>query len=55
MKLLYFNKLINKITVPDLASDVPVNAHLNRDDYPKRAPQFITVSGIENNIFNQTL
>ncbi|XP_049314952.1 titin homolog isoform X8 [Bactrocera dorsalis] len=26
----------------ELPSDVPVNAHLNRDDYPKRAPQFIT-------------
>ncbi|XP_053952609.1 muscle M-line assembly protein unc-89 isoform X9 [Anastrepha ludens] len=28
--------------VSDLPSDVPVNAHLNRDDYPKRPPQFIT-------------
>ncbi|XP_054732029.1 uncharacterized protein LOC129240321 isoform X5 [Anastrepha obliqua] len=29
-------------SVSDLPSDVPVNAHLNRDDYPKRPPQFIT-------------
>ncbi|XP_067644771.1 uncharacterized protein zormin isoform X1 [Eurosta solidaginis] len=32
--------LIN--TVPDLPSDVPVNAHLNRDEQPMKAPQFIT-------------
>ncbi|XP_036215592.2 uncharacterized protein zormin isoform X13 [Bactrocera oleae] len=36
------NRLAYLNTAIELPSDVPVNAHLNRDDYPKRAPQFIT-------------
>ncbi|XP_037939330.1 muscle M-line assembly protein unc-89 isoform X2 [Teleopsis dalmanni] len=28
--------------VPELPSDIPVNAHLNRDEHPKKPPQFIT-------------
>nr|XP_036215592.1 titin homolog isoform X3 [Bactrocera oleae] len=36
------NRLAYLNTATELPSDVPVNAHLNRDDYPKRAPQFIT-------------
>ncbi|XP_049314953.1 uncharacterized protein LOC105226995 isoform X9 [Bactrocera dorsalis] len=43
---LHDNEPLNRLsylnTATELPSDVPVNAHLNRDDYPKRAPQFIT-------------
>ncbi|KAM7355886.1 zormin isoform 2-T2 [Cochliomyia hominivorax] len=33
---------LHRLPYPDLPQDVPVNAHLNRDEYPQKPPMFIT-------------